>query len=676
MLSFLNTWLLLGLAGVSIPVLIHLFARKKRIRVEFSSIHFLKNIEIKNIRHIKWIQNLLLILRCLALFFIILAFARPAWKMVQGFGSSNSRKNIAIILDRSLSMQREQIFDNAKQLAIDFIQHDNNKNQIQIFWDPSKEIRDGQDSEKIIQITECTLQKNDYTTAIQRAVDWLDNQPQNPGQIIYISDFQITAKKTQNDTLFKKLKYPLILLPVHQSVPNISIIRGGLKKQMIQPERPVELFAEVMNWSDQAIQDLVLRVYLKNKTIMQKSIALDPGEKKIVTFQIRPEKPGRQWGRIELFEDVFLHDNAYYFQFKIPEKMNILLIASDDDSDVIQSALTPKSQEYNFYQIQKFSDKSNHLLANDIDVIILNQTRDLTLKDYQDILTFLKNGGNLFCFLNKRMDMRLLSSNLLSPIANITVNNIIQANRTTGTSFFSYTQLDWQHPLFDDLLNSEAKEIESPQFYDIFNLTGNWSEPVAIYQNGIPAILDLNVNRGKLLLFNGDFNTASSNLMYTTLFAPLMHRTLFYLADENIVQNQSVSVGEVIALSLDKQYKTGQFTVESPEGDIFYLSPNWHLNQVLFEKTSSPGLYHFFLDHIHLGVVAVNVDPDETCFDADLTLMQSESDKIRILDPEKDFIKQIEAFNTGWELNRLLLIIGFFLLLLEMVLVKIPARTS
>ena len=77
MLTFLNTVVLVGLAGVALPVLIHLFARQKSRRVLFSTTTFLKHIHSERMPRFRLRQLILLILRCLAIFFIVLAFARP-----------------------------------------------------------------------------------------------------------------------------------------------------------------------------------------------------------------------------------------------------------------------------------------------------------------------------------------------------------------------------------------------------------------------------------------------------------------------------------------------------------------------------------------------------------------------------------------------------------------------
>ena len=69
MLSFLNTVVLFGLIGIGLPVLIHLFARQKIRKILFSATSFIKQVHTARLKRIRLRQLLLLILRCLAIFF-------------------------------------------------------------------------------------------------------------------------------------------------------------------------------------------------------------------------------------------------------------------------------------------------------------------------------------------------------------------------------------------------------------------------------------------------------------------------------------------------------------------------------------------------------------------------------------------------------------------------------
>src|SRR5262249_5798882 len=76
--SFLNPLLLFGLAAAAVPILIHLFTRKRPREVPFSSLEFLAEVNRSEIRRLRLRQWLLLLLRTLAVAALALAISRPA----------------------------------------------------------------------------------------------------------------------------------------------------------------------------------------------------------------------------------------------------------------------------------------------------------------------------------------------------------------------------------------------------------------------------------------------------------------------------------------------------------------------------------------------------------------------------------------------------------------------
>src|SRR5262245_25141602 len=78
--SFLNPLFLFGLAAAAIPVIIHLFTRRRPKEVLFPSLEFLTEVNQSEIRRLKLKQWLLLLLRTLAILALALAMSRPALK--------------------------------------------------------------------------------------------------------------------------------------------------------------------------------------------------------------------------------------------------------------------------------------------------------------------------------------------------------------------------------------------------------------------------------------------------------------------------------------------------------------------------------------------------------------------------------------------------------------------
>jgi len=76
-MSFINSFFLYLLPLVAVPIVIHLIGRQRYYKQEFSTLRFLKQLEIDLIRKLKIRQILLLLLRILLILLLILVFARP-----------------------------------------------------------------------------------------------------------------------------------------------------------------------------------------------------------------------------------------------------------------------------------------------------------------------------------------------------------------------------------------------------------------------------------------------------------------------------------------------------------------------------------------------------------------------------------------------------------------------
>ena len=102
-LTFLNSLFLAGLAAAALPILIHLFSKKKAKDVPFPSIEYLREVSQRKVRRMRLRQWLLLALRVLIVALFAMAMGRPA---IRGTASpiTKGSSTVAIVLDNSYSL--------------------------------------------------------------------------------------------------------------------------------------------------------------------------------------------------------------------------------------------------------------------------------------------------------------------------------------------------------------------------------------------------------------------------------------------------------------------------------------------------------------------------------------------------------------------------------------------
>jgi Aerotolerance regulator N-terminal len=101
MISFLHPWVLLGLAGAAIPVLLHLLARREPPTVVFPAVRYLVSTTQEHQRRLKLQNLLLLLLRTLLIVLIVLAAAAPT--MPSSGVPGHAPTALVLIVDNSLS---------------------------------------------------------------------------------------------------------------------------------------------------------------------------------------------------------------------------------------------------------------------------------------------------------------------------------------------------------------------------------------------------------------------------------------------------------------------------------------------------------------------------------------------------------------------------------------------
>ncbi|GAB5559135.1 MAG: BatA domain-containing protein [Synoicihabitans sp.] len=113
-MSLLSPWFLAGLFLIAGPIVAHLIRRATRDRVTFSAVRFLSPSTPKLDRRSRIQHPLLLLLRCLIVALLALAFARPYWNQTTPpTAAENDSRLVVALVDRSASMRSPGRWENA-----------------------------------------------------------------------------------------------------------------------------------------------------------------------------------------------------------------------------------------------------------------------------------------------------------------------------------------------------------------------------------------------------------------------------------------------------------------------------------------------------------------------------------------------------------------------------------
>lgn len=136
-MELLNPWMLFGLAGLAIPVLVHLLSRRKQDLVDWGAMQFLEPSPRQ--RRSLWIENLwLMLLRMALLALLTLALTRPWFQSTWlARWTTNRPQDVALVVDGSYSLERiagnRTLTDDVRRLARQVLDQLDGSDQVQVY---------------------------------------------------------------------------------------------------------------------------------------------------------------------------------------------------------------------------------------------------------------------------------------------------------------------------------------------------------------------------------------------------------------------------------------------------------------------------------------------------------------------------------------------------------------
>ena len=623
MLGFLNTTILLGLLGVGIPIAIHLLARQKLQRIDFSSIKFLKLIHHQRMQRMKLRQVLLLVLRSLAVLFLVLAFARPTLRKTAGAGPAQARSSIVLLVDRSLSMGRGNVFPKTQEKAAAVLDLVKDGDEAALLWTVSpQEIQQGFTHDahglrKVLAKETSSWEKGQAQQKSKQAFSLLSQSHNLNREIFLVTDLQAVEFLSPSDTASgEPPPGRLFVLAVEGDEENVGLVRAGVENQILQPRTPLRILAEVKNYGRKKVTDRLIRIFLEEEPAAQKTVTLEPGQSQSASFAVLPDRTGWVWGTVRLEEDNLPQDNEWFFVCRIPERIRVLLVGKTaPDIRPIRLTLDPRQEGNKIFEvIEAYSGENWSEQMEGADVIFFSNYPSFSLDEKTRLERFVEAGGGVFFLLGDDVDVRNYNSQFFGPVLEMDLGTDLQS-RETEKAYLVFGSVDWDHPLFQNMFEKEKPDIRSPRFFQVVDIIRKTGRQIISLGNGMPLLVEQSVGQGKIFLITSGIATRWSDFPYTTIFAPLIHRSAAYLSTSSFWARQNPTVGEPISLQTGTgQEGTAAYWVETPSGEPIRVLPavKGGKTTLTLPRTEQPGIYRFYSGETLLGIQAVNIDPLES----------------------------------------------------------------
>ena len=688
---FLNPAVLLGLIAASIPVLIHLLNLRKLKKVDFSTLAFLKELQKNKIRKIKIKQLLLLALRVMTILFLVMAFARPTLKGISIGGTSSAAKTTAVfILDNTFSMSvvdnngsylnqaKETINELLNQLqegdeaALILLSNQPNEQSIGNEIKPTSNLSD---FKKQVDAVDRSYYSGNLNDAIVEAAKVLSQSKNFNKEIYLLSDFQqgrIYEQSSLSD-LSEILNDKVKLYTFDYSgkeVFNVGIGKLKVNTQIFEKDKPISFSITATNYSSSPAENTVVSLFVNNERVAQQSINLEPGETKILTMESPAKSTGYNDAFAEIEDDGILQDNKRFTSFYIPHEVPVAVFTEENkDAQFVNLALTAGEDKALKITVKNINQISSFDLTQ-FDVLFLIGTGNLN--DYTKIKSYVDNGGGLFLMPGAKStleDFKKFTSELKLPQPEETIGKI----NTIGNAV-TFENVDFNHPVFQNIFSKEKKKIESPDVYFHYKITteGKGKNIISLI-DGSSFLSEYKIGKGKVFILNTAPVLSWSNFPLKSIFVPLINKSAFYLASKNRTEDEYL-IGDNVVINVSNQ-SLPQIKIEKPDKSEEYiiLKDQNNPNFVTYFNTSLPGDYHVFSGEMIIDDFSVNTDPLESVtkyitdneFKDYLNKINFKGHYIRV-DKRDDPAKIILQSRFGSELWKYFLFIALILALLEM----------
>jgi Aerotolerance regulator N-terminal/von Willebrand factor type A domain len=613
-MSFLAPLFFAALAGLVIPVLLHLTQREKKQIVRFPSLMFVRRIPYQSVRRRK-IQNwLLLMVRMAALALIILAFTRPLLDSNAVTASGATAREVVFLVDTSYSMGFGDRWARAQAAARDQIAGltASDRGSVVLFGSGADiQLRSTAERSRLQATVDSAVpspSSTRFSPALKVAGSILAESTLPMREVVIISDFQRGGWRGEEGARLPE-GTTLTPIPIQDPAdqPNLSVTGVTFARSSFSDQQRLVVTAGVTNRTEEAVRGSSMTLEVGGLTIATKPVAVEPGSSASVVFDAFTVSGRNTRGSVRLSDDALATDNTFNFVVSPTEPVHIAVVDRGSGASglyltrVLSIGDSPKFDAV-FRQGETLTDEDLRRSA----VVVLNDV-EVGPPLARRLARYVEGGGGLFVATGPRarwpQEVDTLPATVGPPV-----------DRTRGDAA-RVGALEYGHPVFEPFRAPRSGDFSSIPVYGYRNVTAAMgSQVLARFDAGSPAVLERRVGRGRVLLWASTLDVSWSDLPTKPVFLPFVHQAVRHLAGYTEPEPW-LTVGQVLNTSTVAARGTaGPRVLLTPSGRRLPLDDEG--SDVL--ELTEQGFYEVRGDANQTdAIVAANVDPAE----ADLTPM-------------------------------------------------------
>ena len=646
-MQFKNPEILYFLALLIIPILVHLFQLQKFVKIPFTNVAFLQQLEQqtrKSSRIKKW-----LILACRLLLFsaILFAFSQPYLSNKKAVETHHT----FIYLDNSLSTDSKGEKGNLLQISAQEIIKNTSKNDIyslQTNTNFYKNITKKELKDILLRIKNTTKSLN-FNSIYLKSKQNQSGKTKTLSNLIYISDFQNNYKKEFTNVT---PSFSAINLETARK-ENISIDSVFVNERS---SSDITINIIIKNQGTQK-KNIPIAISSKSKLISKQSFSIDKDSKKTIEFKIQNQSEIQ--GKINItYSDTFSFDNTFFFTLKKRKKINILAIGNE--LNFLNKIYTKEEFNYTFSPTQNV----NYNNIKNQNLIILSEAENIPEILSNRLVEFIKKGGNIVIIPNSKSN-NTSYNNLLSKLQ-------IGKIESKQQDSLKITEINFNHPLLKNVFVKQVQNFQYPivnEYYTFKKISS--SNAILTFENNQPFIQQFNKKNGNVFLIASPLSRESSNFINSPLVVPV-----FYNFAQSSFKQSDIFYRLHKENNIDIEITTNKddvLTIASKESTFIPLQRKFQ-NKVRITTNDKPeknGFYHILKNKDTLETIAFNNPKSESSLSfLDLNELKNENSNITVSDSITSVFNNLNKKNEVHWLWKWFLALAIVSLLLEILILK------
>ncbi len=718
-MGFLNSfalWSGLAVAGVAVPIIIHLLYRKHRQQTDWAAMELLRRALVVRSGQVKLEDLLILLLRCAAILLIAAALLRPTLNSDAAGVLGEKRVGMVVAIDASYSMNHgehsrfekaiartRKILENAREGDPVSLVLMSNRPRVLLrrggyepgpFEDALDELEDPSSyglnlesnsehlaarvAELTTPVRECFLvtdaQELDWASVSTGALESLQTLTQTAN--VFVVPIEVDG---ENNMSLTRLEYE-----------SGSLRKGGVAR----------FSAEVRNQGRRPADGGTLEFSVGGDLITRRTVgALKAGEPRTVSFFASFANAGDVKLRAGLSRDELTDDNVRHAVVEVVDELRVLCV----DGDLSEADTQARTgAEYAVKALQgKGGDTDGAIRViripaldlslekniPEFDVILLVNVPDLAPEMVTRLLNYVRGGGGLVFFLGDRVDPKLynerfradenglLPAELVETVTCVAEGDADTAGWARGTASSDDSLARLVGRLSRDMVDSaRLRKIMKTRpsgsartLLSVADLDGAGSLA--------PLLLSRSVGEGTVLMFTTSADRSWGELPVHPLYAMLLQQAATSLSSRpgarQLIAGQWVEltaagrrVGDSARLTAPSGETTDLRVTAAGERAVYAVDVD-RVGVYEIAAGSSPGS--------GAKAYAANVDTKEAgvrVVDAGALTTQLAPIGVRVVAENDDLRSAIEDGRAGRELSRMLLILGVIAFVAQSILAK------